>query len=462
MDVTVRFVPRSKSEAPRKEFMTGVRSRGIEPLTPDRRKVAPAVRELSNFGVNALPTLRDRLEAEMTAAQFQEKFKVQLVSRNAPSNAKTDAMKGSYLTPKQEVPVPTELQDTIEFAYVPTPVSFYASSVIPPIEDIYHLSVDDVRLALNASACHRRGWTGAGVKVAMADTGFELHPWFLRNGYKLVPTHSPGSGNPAIDEVGHGTGEAANIFAVAPDCTVFGVKHGNTTASTLEACIEQQPDIMTHSWGWSVDTQSKAQLKVDDPNFFNELIDVETVILEAIAKGICVFFSGGNGHFSFPACIKEVIAVGGTTVLQDMSLEASNYASSFVSKLYPDRRVPDFCGIVGKSGNPPLAAHIMLPVPANCELDGENFPSGRRGLGWGIFSGTSAASPQAAGAAALLKGISKKLTPEAVRSILTQTCVDVDKGKSSMGDVASAGLDLATGAGFMDVFAACQNAATTS
>lgn len=459
MDVTVRFVPRSKSDAPRKEFFTGVRSRGIEPLTPDRRRVAPAVRGLSNMGVDALPTKRDRLEAEMSEEQFRSKFGIGLIERKTPTNAKTDVMKASYLVPKQEVPVPPELQDTIEFAYVPTPVAFYASSFISPIEDIYHLSLDEVQLALNAARCHRRGWTGAGIRVAMADTGFELHPWFQRNGYRLVPTHSPGSGNPAIDDVGHGTGEAANIFAVAPDCTVFGVKHGNTTASTLEACIDQNPHIMTNSWGWSRDEQSKAELKAADPNFYNELINVETVLLEAVAAGICVFFSAGNGHFSFPASIKEVIAVGGVTVLETTDKEASSYASSFVSKLYPARRVPDFCGIVGKRGTAPLPGHIMLPVPANSELDGENFPSGRKGLGWGIFSGTSAASPQAAGAAALIKGISKTLSPETIRSILTQTCVDVTTGKSAMGDQAGAGLDLATGAGLLDVFAACQNVA---
>lgn len=462
MDVTIRFVPRNKSTAPRTEFFSKVRSAGISELAPDRRRVAPAMRSLSNMGIQAQPTVRDRLQAEMPADQVRAKFGVDLVERDVKVGDKAVAIQTKYVAPKGELQVPPELADDIEFAYMPTPVEFHAPSYIAPLEDIYHLSLDEVRMALNAAACHRRGWSGAGVRVAMADTGFHVHPWFQRNGYSLVPTHAPGSGNPAIDESGHGTGEAANIFTIAPDCMVFGVKHGSSTVATLETCMDQNPHIMTNSWGWSVDTQSKDQLKAADPNFYNELVDVETAVLEAVAKGICVFFSGGNGHLSFPACIKEVIAVGGVTVLEDSSLEASNYASSFVSKLYPDRRVPDFCGIVGKSGKAPLPGHIMLPVPPGSELDGENFPSGRKDLGWGIFSGTSAASPQAAGAAAVLKGMSKNLSPQVIRSILAQSAVDVTQGKSAMGDKAATGLDLATGAGFIDVFAACQLAATVS
>jgi serine protease AprX len=461
VDVTIRFVPKNRSAAPRTEFFMA-RSEGIGELSPDKRRVAPAMRGLLNMGIQAQPTAKDRLQATVSTDEMREKFGVDLVERDVSVDDKGVAMQTKYLAPQSELQVPPELADTVEFAYMPTPVEFHAPSYISPAEGVHHLSLEEVRMALNAALCHRRNWTGAGVRVAMADTGFTVHPWFQRNGYSLVPTHSPGSGNPAIDDVGHGTGEAANIFAVAPDCMVFGVKHGSSTASTLETCMEQNPHIMTNSWGWSVDTLSKDQLKANDPNFYNELVDVETVVLEAIAKGICVFFSGGNGHFSFPACIKEVIAVGGTTVLEDGSLEASNYASSFVSKLYPDRRVPDFCGVVGKSGAAPQKGHILLPVPVGCELDGENLPSGRQNLGWGIFSGTSAASPQAAGAAAVLKGVSKQLTPQAIRSILAQTAVDVVTGKSAMGDQATAGLDLATGAGFIDVLAACQLAFTTS
>lgn len=72
-----------------------------------------------------------------------------------------------------------------------------------------------------------------------------------------------------------------------------------------------------------------------------------------------VIFSAGNGHLAFPACIPDVIAVGGVTVQADGILKASSYASSFRSQLYPGRQVPDVCGIVGESSaSPPLKGHI--------------------------------------------------------------------------------------------------------
>ena len=460
MELTVRFVPRSGTQVPRREFFGRARSAGIQTLAPAATSAAAAMQGLAARGLPAQRTLRDRLETKLTVNQIQKHFGVDFAEHKVPSKVRLANNKTTYIAPKTELQVPDDLKDQIEFAYVPRPVQFYVDppSYIPPQESVYHLTIDDVRTALEAGRCHRRGWTGAGIKVAMADTGFYLHPYFIRNGYSLIPTASPGSGDPSIDLVGHGTGESANIFAMAPDCTVYGVKQGSTAASTLETCIDLKPHIMTNSWGWSVDTQSKTQLKASDPNFYNELVDIETVLLEAVEAGITVFFSGGNGHFSFPACMKEVIAVGGTTVLADGSLEASSYASSFTSTLYAGRKVPDFCGIVGRNAAKPMPGHIMLPVPIGCELDGENF-SGTKKKGWGIFSGTSAASPQAAGIAALVLGIDKSLKPAQVRSVLQNTATDVTTGKTAMGTAAKKGKDDATGSGLMHAFHACESVA---
>ena len=293
----------------------------------------------------------------------------------------------------------------------------------------------------------------------MADSGFGRHPHYERNGYRLLRETAPGSGDPFIDPSGHGTGEAANIFAIAPDCTVVGVKHGFSAAGTLEACIALNPDVMSNSWGFDIDHQSMAELQATDPNLFNELIDIETVILEAIDQNIIVMFSAGNGHRAFPACMPEVVAVGGVTVQADGGLEASSYASSFTSQLYPGREVPDFCGVVGEADFPaPLTGHIMLPVPENSDLEGENFTGGVAGQGWGIFSGTSAACPQAAGLAALIRARAGRLTPENVRQIMAVNSVDVTAGQSGLGDAAAVGPDRATGAGFLDAHAACEAA----
>jgi len=213
---------------------------------------------------------------------------------------------------------------------------------------------------------------------------------------------------------------------------------------------------MSNSWGFDVDVSSREQLKADDANFFNELVDIETILSDAIQSGIVVVFSAGNGHHAFPGCMPQVISAGGVTVLEDGALEASSYASSFKSKIYPGRSVPDLCGVVGASGAAPQKNHIMLPVPTTAELDGLNFPSGRKNTGWGIFSGTSAACPQLAGAIALFKEIRKNVNAEQARTALVKTATDITTGKTAMNDKAVAGPDLATGAGLASVRSACE------
>jgi subtilisin family serine protease len=290
----------------------------------------------------------------------------------------------------------------------------------------------------------------------MVDSGFFPHPFFAANGYKLVASASPGADRPEEDASGHGTGECANIFTIAPDCTVYGVKSSASAATSLEAAIGLGPDVMSNSWGYDVDVRSREQLKAVDPNFFNELVDIETILSDAVQSGIIVVFAAGNSQHAFPGCMPQVISAGGVTVLEDGALEASSYASSFQSKIYPGRNVPDFCGVVGAAGATPQDHHIMLPVPPTSELDGKNFPSNRKQTGWGIFSGTSAACPQLAGAAALLKEIRKSVNAEQARTALAKTATDVAAGGTAMGDRAVAGPDLAAGAGLASVRSACE------
>ena len=144
--------------------------------------------------------------------------------------------------------------------------------------------------------------------------------------------------------------------------------------------------------------------------------------------------------------------------MRDGDLEASSYASSFSSQLYPGRDVPDFCGIVGEATAGPMPGHIMLPVPNGAALEGENLPASKSNLGWGIFTGTSAAAPQVAGIVALMLSVAPELSPAEVRHLLSDTARDVVQGTSTHGDSAGLGVDRATGTGLVDAFAACLQA----
>src|SRR5262249_21152903 len=103
-------------------------------------------------------------------------------------------------------------------------------AVNPPSVDYFHLEMpQDVPAQLNASAVHRAGITGKGVRVVMVDSGFAhgSHPFFAANGFQSTVDLAPNAINDKTDPNGHGTGESTNIFAVAPGATFIGVKVDN-------------------------------------------------------------------------------------------------------------------------------------------------------------------------------------------------------------------------------------------
>jgi hypothetical protein len=128
-----------------------------------------------------------------------------------------------------------------------------------------------------------------------------------------------------------------------------------------------------------------------------------------------------------------------------------------MSKIYPGRRAPDLSGLVGML---PRAIYIMLPVEPGDEIDaglqGGTFPNRDETAnndGWGAFSGTSAAAPQLAGVAALIRQTCPRLTPAEIRDIMMSTARDVTTGKghpNTGANPAGPGPDLATGNGLVD------------
>jgi subtilisin family serine protease len=347
-------------------------------------------------------------------------------------------------------------------------------SVTPPKVDYFHLEMPkDVPRLLNATDVHKAGVTGKGVRVVMVDTGFAhgSHPFFAANGFTSTVDLAPHAINDNTDPNGHGTGESTNVFSVAPEATFIGVKVENDNdpqrgASMLEgfqAALQHQPNVISISIGFDLRDDSGRQMT----ELPNSLAALEAEIQEAIASGIVVVFSAGNGHFSFPGMMPNVISAGGVFEDKAGNMEASDYASAFDSKIYSGRHVPDFCGLVGMQ---PHASYIMLPIPAGCEIDREvSAPDDGGGDGtavddgWGVFSGTSAAAPQLAGVCALLLEKNPGLKPADIKAVLRRTARNVSVGHANasssddnVGMAANTGDNGACGAGLVDAFAAFQ------
>jgi hypothetical protein len=336
-------------------------------------------------------------------------------------------------------------------------------SPLPPTVARFHLSVpDDVATILGAAEAHRRGKVGDGVTVAMVDSGHYRHPFFAAHRYAIqAPVAMIPGTSPSVDPHGHGTGESANIFAVSPGAVLRPYRASNDAGALVGALAgfvrakADKPDVLTNSWGG--DDPYPPQSNQPDPADRALVLEIR----DAIGQGIVVIFSAGNGHFSVEPQVPGVIAAGGVYASAGLDLQASTYASGYESPWFGGVQVPTVSGLVGMS---PRASYIMLPIPPGCPIDteraiaaaGDPADGTTANDGWALFSGTSAAAPQIAGAAALLRGVKKGATPQQVATALSNTAVDVRAGFCSarFNNPATPGRDLATGFGLINVSAA--------
>lgn len=449
-------------------------SHSILSFEPQAGEMELAIEALRQRGFVVSGRGRMTLSVRGTVAQFEHVFGTELTPFELSKDLQYSAERVLY--PARGAPWNPDpaLSALIDDAYIQWPHIYLSdprATAHPPVVDYFHLDVlKDVPAKLNVPPIHKERHLGEGIRVAMIDTGFaHSHPFFKRNGFTSSVVLAPSATNRKTDPGSHGTGESANVFAIAPKVTFIGVKLGddadpNGGASILEGfqeALKHKPHIITISMCYDLrDVDGRSELSA----LPNGLKPLEAEIQAAIAAGIVVIFSAGNGHYAFPASMPEVLSVGGTFVAEDGSMRASDYASAFTSEIYSGRHVPDVCGLVGLL---PYADYIMLPVPAGAEIDTGNaeHDGTKPGDGWAVFSGTSASAPQIAGVCALLLQKNPKLTPAEIKALLTRTAIDVSEGKASpasdpkgVGIAAGPGIDGATGAGLVDAFAAWKQA----
>jgi subtilisin family serine protease len=341
-------------------------------------------------------------------------------------------------------------------------------SPLPPSAAKFHLRVPaDVSAGLGASEAHRQGFSGDDVLVAMPDSGWYRHPYFTARHYAVRKplTVVPGT-SPSRDPHGHGTGESANVFAVAPGVVLQPIRTSNSNGNLVGAVTgflkakEINPGIITNSWGSDSPYPPPSGPDASDRAFALE-------IQHAIEEGILVVFAAGNGQFSIEPQVPGVLAAGGVYMSETLELRASDYASGYQSPWFDGVTVPTVCGLVGLQ---PRAQYIMLPIPPGSQID---FDESRAAFndpttdgttpndGWALFSGTSAAAPQVAGAAALILGAKPELKPAQVIEALTNTAIDITAGRSfpqQFNSPATVGHDAATGYGLVNAAAAVKYA----
>ncbi len=361
-----------------------------------------------------------------------------------------------FVAPHRSLSLPADFSDDADdVVFEPPPLYFQPVSATAPACAYPTIDIATVRRHLNVPA----GRTGAGAVVGMIDTGFYPHPYFAANGLDIERVSTRPGDTPEIDEVGHGTAMAFNVFAVAPGARVKGFKHDLSLPAHVPLQRAGQAamgvDIVSCSWGF------------EEEQVFGV---VRATIQKLVADGKIVLFAAGNGVRAWPASMNEVVAVGGVYADPAGRLEASNYASGFASIRYPGRIVPDVCGLCGQT---PRGIYLMLPCPPGSRLDAAQavaatgpadpaFPDSDEtdgSDGWAGASGTSAATAQIAGVASLLvaeaRRLGKVLDNGGLKSILARSATPVSIGRNFFGVEAAGPLpNQATGHGLVNTEAA--------
>lgn len=452
----------------------------IQQFIPDDETRDRAVELLKEMGF--IITFKGELTVSIKGSKekVEELFETSLTTRELPPFQREHASEERFLYPESNANWNDQhpIYDLIDDVYPQWPWYFLSRRFgrgfkYSPFVDYHHLRLPgDVAMTLNASSVHRRGITGKGIKVVMLDSGFDIdHHHFKENGYRVKRKLGPGANMLKKDYRGHGTAMAANLLAVAPDVKLVGIKlikeghsrHNTTLVEGFEKALKEKPNIISLSISSDLAFRRtpdvKEQIHLD--RLPNNLKALEGLILLAISRNITVVCAAGNGQVGFPAMIPEVISVGGVFVNHIGKMEVSDYTSAFESVIYPERKVPDICGLSGKAntGEGDLrvdGGYVMSPVQKRADIDADDDGTVRDDS-WAIIGGSSAATAQVAGVCALMLQKKRGLTPLRIREIITEKSRKVILGaanpKSNAGSAIKA-VNGAAGHGLIDAQAA--------
>jgi len=372
------------------------------------------------------------------------------------------------------------------FAASVTPAALQRILALPEVISVEKDVVIQAHLAqgipLMNAATVRSSFTGAGLSIAICDTGIDTsHPVLGGGGFpnaKVIGGYDTGDNDadptPGSAGEAHGTacasiaaGSTASvgdyIGGVAPDAKLYAVKISTGTSGSAAT------SAMIAGWEWCITHQN------DDPAHPILIISTSfgggqytstcdsastgmtTAAANAVAAGITIFASSGNDGFcdsiAWPACISYVNSVGavydanfGTylpCISQSSCAPTKKATTGCSSKWYAtDSTAPDKVTSYSNS-----ASFLTLFAPSNQAYTADIVGAGGYSTGDydTSFGGTSAACPYAAGSAAVLQQAAKAsrgsyLTPSEVRAYLvnngdnvTDTKVAVTKPRINLG-----------------------------
>ncbi|MGK5741225.1 S8 family peptidase [Micromonospora sp. URMC 103] len=298
----------------------------------------------------------------------------------------------------------------------------------------------DVSVPLTgAPEAWKAGWTGAGVKVGVIDTGIdETHPDLAG---RVAAAENFTADPDTLDRVGHGTHVASTIAgtAAASQGRYKGMAPGATLYSA-KVCVEEGcPESailagMTWAAQQGVKVANMSLGGTDSP----ETDPIEAALTDLTHRyGVLFVVAAGNSGeagestVNSPGGVAEALTVGAVTKTGELASFSSRGPRAGDAGIKPDITAPGVDIVAARSSTSDLA-------PA----ENPRYAS---------LNGTSMATPHVAGAAAILAQQHPDWTPERIKSTLMAAA----KPSATIGVYEQ-------GAGFLDVARATRQTVTAS
>ena len=354
---------------------------------------------------------------------------------------------GPVVNPPAPTPTPTP---TPAPTPTPTPTASFSQIAVPAALDTQEMGRSEGPGQHNAHVAWEQGHTGDGVTIAVIDTGIDVDsPEFA--GRLLPQSADIYASRDALDASDdHGTNVAmvaaaaqdnTGVLGIAWDADVLAIRVdepgtclSDNPATPSTDCVFLDSDI-AKGVDYAVANGAKV-INISLGGAGGANVQLEQSVAAATAAGALVVVAAGNDGFGqLENFGSELIAVGNGAVLVVGSVDENYQISNFSNK--PGAQTDFFIAARGET------------ICCTYE-DGELFVD-NEGFFY-FFSGTSFATPQVSGAAALLAQAFPNLTGAEIADILLRTAFDA----GATGD------DAVFGRGILDINAAFQPLGTTS